>query len=66
MGVEGLTSKFIWDDYRRCILYNWVYAAVVAGTLDPTNEAGEAWMGQMVARQSSASEDLEVFDLLPS
>ncbi|MEC8644980.1 MAG: phosphotransferase [Pseudomonadota bacterium] len=65
-GVEGLTSKFIWDDYRRCILYNWVYAAVVAGTLDPTNEAGEAWMGQMVARQSSASEDLEVFDLLPS
>ena len=65
-GVEGLTFKFIWDDYRRYILYNWVYAAVVAGTLDPTNEAGKAWMGQMVARQSSASEDLEVFDLLPS
>ena len=65
-GVEGLTFKFIWDDYRRCILYNWVYAAVVAGTLDPTNEVGKAWMGQMVARQSSASEDLEVFDLLPS
>ena len=65
-GVEGLTFESIWDDYRRCILYNWVYAAVVAGTLDPTNEAGKAWMGQMVARQSSASEDLEVFDLLPN
>jgi len=65
-GVEGLTFDFFWDDYRRCTLYNWVYAAVVAGTLDPTNEAGRAWMGQMVSRQSSASEDLEVFDLLPS
>ena len=65
-GVEGLAFDSVWDDYRSCTLYNWVYAAVVAGTLDPTNEAGKAWMGQMVARQSAASEDLKVFDLLPS
>ena len=64
-GVESLTFEDVWSDYRRCMLYDWVYTAVIAGTLDPTNEAGMAWMQKMVARQSAASEDLEVFDLMP-
>ena len=64
-GVSGLTFDDLWKDYRNCMLYDWVYAAVVAGTLDTTNEAGFAWMSQMIARQVAASDDLDVFGLLP-
>ncbi len=63
-GVSGLTFDELWDDYRSCMLYDWVYTAVVAGTLDTTNEAGYAWMSQMVSRQVAASDDLDVFGLL--
>ncbi len=64
-GVTGLTRDAIWHAYRQTILYNWVYVSVVAGTLDASNERAYAWMSQMVARQSEASDDLEVFQLLP-
>jgi aminoglycoside phosphotransferase (APT) family kinase protein len=71
--VEGLSSRGVpdvnvndtWEDYRRCMLYDWVYTAVVAGTLDTTNEIGFRWMSQMVARQVAASDDLDVFSLMP-
>ena len=46
------------------MLYDGVYTAVVAGTLDRTNEASFAWMSQMIARQVAASDDLDVFGLL--
>lgn len=65
-GIAGIDVDELFEDYRRCMLYDWVYAAVVAGTLDTTNEAGFAWMSQMVARQVAASEDLDVFSLLPA
>ncbi len=64
-GVDAGSFDALWDDYRRCMLYDWVYAAVVAGTLDTTNEAGFRWMSQMIARQVAASDDLNVFELLP-
>ncbi len=64
-GVTGLTREAVWRDYRESILYNWVYVSVVAGTLDTSNEKAYAWMSQMVARQSKASDDLKVFELLP-
>jgi hypothetical protein len=47
-------------------LYNWVYATVVAGTLDVSNPTAYAWMAQMIARQSAASDDLGAYDLLRS
>jgi hypothetical protein len=64
-GVAGLTESEIWDDYVRCVLYDWVYTAVVAGTLDASNEIAFSWMSKMVERQVAASEDLEVFRFLP-
>ena len=65
LGVVGYGTEQAWDDYQQALLYNWVYVAVVAGTLDVTNEHAFAWMSQMVARQSAASLDLKIFDRLP-
>ncbi len=63
-GVTGLDDDAMWEDYRRAIMYNWIYVCVVAGTLDASNETAFAWMSQMVARHSAASDDLNVLDLL--
>lgn len=63
-GVQGYADQ-AWHDYQLAMLYNWVYVGVVAGTLDTTNEKGFAWMSQMVARQNAATQDLDLFRLLP-
>ncbi len=64
-GVPDYSAAEAWQDYELATLYNWVYVAVVAGTLDVTNDRAFAWMSQMVARQTAASLDLNVFRLLP-
>ncbi|MGI9323038.1 MAG: phosphotransferase [Pseudomonadales bacterium] len=64
-GVKDITLPQLQEDYVRCMLYDWVYTAVVAGTLDTSNKKTFAWMSQMVARQVAASDDLRVFDQLP-
>jgi len=64
LGVTGLSFDDLWADYQSCMLYDWVYTAVVAGTLDTTNEVAFAWMSQMVARQVAVSDDLDLFGLL--
>lgn len=64
-GVPDYNGARAWQDYQLALLYNWVYVGVVAGTLDTTNEHGFAWMAQMVARQSAASLDLDLFSLMP-
>ena len=53
-----------WEAYRQAILYNWVYASVVAGTLDSSNEKAFAWMQRMVNRQLEVSLDLDIFSLI--
>ncbi len=63
-GVSGIDADFIWEDYQRCMLYNWIYTAVVAGTLDTSNELAQAWMTKMIERHAAASEDLQVFRFL--
>ena len=63
-GVSALSFDDLWADYQSCMLYDWVYTAVVAGSLDTTNEVAFAWMSQMVARQVAASDDLDLFGLL--
>ncbi len=64
-GVTGLDMATMWEQYRIAVLYNWVYVFAVAGTLDAHNEAAYAWMAKMVARQSAAGDDLDVYTLLP-
>ena len=64
-GVADVDWDFIWEDYQRCMLYNWIYTAVVAGTLDVSNEVAKRWMTKMVDRHAAASDDLDVFRFLP-
>ena len=64
-GAPALDAEDVWLDYRKTTLYNWVYVAVVAGTLDATNEKGFAWMAQMVERHATAAADLDVYQLMP-
>jgi hypothetical protein len=63
-GVKNYTADQAWDEYRRAVLYLWVYATVIAGTLDPSNERGKAFMTAMVTRSSSAIGDLDGIALL--
>ena len=70
--VDGLQSRGIsdynfnqaWEDYRVGILYAWTLAVVIAGTLDPTNERGFAWMSKMIQRNSNAIHDLDCLEIL--
>lgn len=64
-GVTHYDPEQAWTDYEQAVLYNWVYVGVVAGTLDASNERAFQWMSKMVARQSAASLDLNVFRWLP-
>jgi hypothetical protein len=63
-GIEGYGFDEAFEDYRHGVLYLWVYATVIAGTLDPTNERGNAWMSEMIKRNVAAIEHLGCLDLL--
>lgn len=65
-GVESQSLEHVWEDYRMATLYNWIYITVVAGTLDVSNAAAFAWISQSLARHSAATDDLDVFELMPS
>ncbi len=63
-GVTGYSTDDAWEDYRRGVLYVWIIAVVIAGTLDPTNERGLRWMAEMLRRSVAAIDDLDLIDLL--
>ena len=63
-GVTGYSAEDAWEDYRRGVLYVWIIAVVIAGTLDPTNERGHRWMSEMLARSVAAIDDLGLIELL--
>jgi len=62
----GVTYPFdsAWEHYLDALLFQWVYAIVVSGTLDSSDPRTVAWMSQMIARQVAATEDLRLFDRL--
>jgi aminoglycoside/choline kinase family phosphotransferase len=63
-GVADYGAEQAWEDYRRAVLYMWTYVTVIAGSLDPSNERGVAWMSEMVSRAATAFDDLGVLPLL--
>jgi aminoglycoside phosphotransferase (APT) family kinase protein len=64
-GVTDYTPEQAWEDYRRAVLYLWVYVMVIAGALDASNDRGRRWMSEMITRSATAIEDLGGLDLLP-
>lgn len=64
-GVEYPLDK-CWEDYRVGVLYVFCYAVVIAGTLDPANERGAAFMEKLVERASATMMDHDILSLLPS
>ena len=64
-GVEGYTLEQCWDDYKLVVLHLFAYAVLIAGTLDPANERGSAFMRQMLHRSASAVMDHNLLTLLP-
>ena len=63
-GVSGYSVDEAWEDYRVAVLYQWCFATLVAGSMDPTNDRGNAWITEMVKRNVAAIEDLNCLDLL--
>ncbi len=63
-GVRGYDFPQAWEDYRVGVLYSWCVATVTAGTMDPDNDRGYAWMAKMVERNGVAIEDLDCLGLL--
>ena len=63
-GVSGYSFDEAWEDYRVAVLYQWCFATLVAGSMDQTNDRGNAWMTEMVKRNVAAIEDLNCLELL--
>jgi Ecdysteroid kinase-like family len=64
-GVEDFSLEQCWADYRLAVLHMFAYAVLIAGTLDPSNDRGAAFMRQMLLRSSSAVMDHKLLDLIP-
>jgi Ser/Thr protein kinase RdoA (MazF antagonist) len=63
-GVAGYSLEQLWEDYRLAALYLFVYAVVIGGTLDPSNERGMAFMAKLMERSTATIEDLDLVALL--
>jgi hypothetical protein len=64
-GVKDYSLEDCWADYRLVVLHLFAYAVLIAGTLDPSNERGSAFMREMLHRSSSAVMDHGLLTLLP-
>ena len=59
------TAESAWLDYRKCVLYLWMYAVIISGALDTTNERARAVMRVIVERSAAAVAELDCLALLP-
>ena len=64
-GIDHPLDK-CWDDYRVGVLYMFCYAVVIAGTLDPANARGAAFMEKLVERSSTTMMDHDILALVPA
>jgi Ecdysteroid kinase-like family len=64
-GVKDYSLEQCWSDYQLVVLHLFAYAVLIAGTLDPSNDRGAAFMRQMLHRSSSAVMDHKLLSLIP-
>lgn len=65
VGIDAGTTEQVWHDYRRCVLYLWMYAVLISGALDPSNERARRVMRAIVTRSAAAIQELDCLSLLP-
>jgi aminoglycoside phosphotransferase (APT) family kinase protein len=65
-GVTNYSAEQAWDEYLQAALYVWTVAVVIAGSLEPGNERGTAWMTKMLERNLATIDDHQLMDRLPS
>lgn len=59
------TAESAWEDYRRCVLYLWMYAVIISGALDTSNPRARTMMSALISRSAAAISDLDCLSLLP-
>lgn len=65
-GVKGYSFEQCWTEYRRIALYVLVYVVISLGTLDFANERGLKLFNVWLERSTTAIEELNAAELLPS
>jgi hypothetical protein len=65
-GIDDYPLARLWDDYRVAVLLEWVYAAIIGGTLPMADERSRALFAAMVGRSGQAIVDLDALSLLES
>lgn len=63
-GVKDYPFERFLADYHLAALYLFIYAVVIGGTLDPSNERGLAFMAQLTDRACAAIVDHDLLSLL--
>lgn len=65
-GVRDYDFEQCWEDYRRAVLFCFVYPVIVGGGTDVTNERASALANAIILRSVAAMEELSVAELAPS
>jgi hypothetical protein len=63
-GVGDYPLEQVWADYRLAVLFEWVYAVVIGGSLPMSDDRSAALFAAMVQRSGAAIEDLDALELL--
>jgi hypothetical protein len=63
-GIDHYSSEGAWHDYRKCVLYLWMYAVIISGALDAGNPRSRAVMRAIISRSAAAVADLDCLSLL--
>jgi hypothetical protein len=63
-GIHFYTPDTIWHEYRRCVLYLWMYAVIISGALDPTNPRARAMMRAIITRSAASIAQLDCLSQL--
>jgi aminoglycoside phosphotransferase (APT) family kinase protein len=63
-GIDHYTPESAWHEYRKCVLYLWMYAVIISGALDPTNPRSRMVMRAIITRSAAAVDELDCLALL--
>lgn len=65
-GVTGYAAEACWEDYRLAVLHCFESAVVIAGTHDPANDCGRAWIERPCSARARPSSTWTCWRCCPS